>query len=81
MKIKIIRNTVADGKDVFEGDTLDVEHSTAQQLLAARKAVPLGENGEGESPSTETAHIVPKDHAAGEAEDASADPARNRKGR
>jgi hypothetical protein len=39
MKIKIIRNTVAEGKDVFEGEVVEVSDSVGRMLIRMGKAV------------------------------------------
>ena len=43
MKIKIIRNTVADGKDVFEGEVLEASDSVGRMLIQMGKAVEVAE--------------------------------------
>jgi hypothetical protein len=40
MRIKITRNTVADGHPVFVGDVVDAEDRTARYLIALGKATP-----------------------------------------
>jgi len=43
MKIKIIRNTVVDGKDVFEGEVVEVSDSIGRMLIQMGKAVKVTE--------------------------------------
>jgi len=43
MKIKIIRNTVADGKDVFEGEVVEVSDTVGKMLIRMGKAVEVTE--------------------------------------
>jgi len=38
MKIKIIRNTVAEGKDVFEGEVVEVRDFIGRMLIQMGKA-------------------------------------------
>jgi broad-specificity NMP kinase len=38
MKIKIIRNTVAEGKDVFEGEVVEVSDPVGRMLIQMGKA-------------------------------------------
>jgi hypothetical protein len=48
MKIKILRNTVAGGKAVLEGDVLELSEQEAKYLVAIKKAevyVPIPEVG------------------------------------
>lgn len=43
MKVKIIRPTIAQKRQVFPGDVLDVSKDEAVQLIGANKAVPVKE--------------------------------------
>jgi len=43
MKIKIIRNTVADGKDVFKGEVVEVSDSIGRMLIQMGKAIEVTE--------------------------------------
>jgi hypothetical protein len=58
MKIKILRATVADGSDVFPGETHDVSTDTASLLIAMGKASLVAE-GKPAAPVIETAEAAP----------------------
>lgn len=68
---------MAEGKHVEEGSTVNLPDPIARELISIGRAVATGKDAE-EELSSETAHLVPKDHAAGPEEDASADPKKAR---
>ncbi|OPY74726.1 MAG: hypothetical protein A4E64_02148 [Syntrophorhabdus sp. PtaU1.Bin058] len=43
MKVKVLRNTVASGQDIFEGSIVDVSDRDARILTASGKVRPLTE--------------------------------------
>lgn len=49
MKVKILRDTVADGRDVYVGDVEDISESDARLLIRMKKALPA--DGEEEAPA------------------------------
>ena len=59
MKVKIIRNTVAQGKPVFAGEEIELQKEEARILIAYGKAVGIADN----PPAPETA-VLPKPEKA-----------------
>lgn len=68
MKVEIIRNTVADGRDVFVGDKPDLKPETAKLLIGMGKARPFVAQPVVETaavrPPVETASAAPTEAAA-----------------
>lgn len=59
MKIKILRATVADGADVFPGETKEVKSETGVLLVALKKAELFVEKSSESKPAAETATVAP----------------------
>ena len=72
MKMRMLRNTVIDGKAAYAGKVVEVQKKDVPMLLRSRKAEPY-KKGEKKANTIETAVVEPKEKAVSRSDESKKD--------